>query len=76
MSGELVITQLRNLAPPSIAGEAHVGELLSADPGTWSAADVNFSYRWYADGAHLPGATGPVFHAKHGSGWQRASAFG
>ena len=61
VSGDLVITQLRNLAPPSIAGEARVGEALSADPGTWSPADVTFSYRWYADGVHLPGATGPSY---------------
>ena len=61
MSGDLVITQLRNLAPPSIAGEARVGEPLSADPGTWSPADATFSYAWYADGVHLLGASGPTY---------------
>jgi hypothetical protein len=60
-SGDLVVTQLRNLAPPSIAGEARAGELLSADPGTWSPADVTFSYRWYAGGVPLPGATGSSY---------------
>ncbi len=61
VSGDLVITQIRNMAPPSIAGEARAGELLSADPGTWSPPDVVFSYRWYADGVHVPGATGPSY---------------
>lgn len=61
VSGDLVITQLRNLVPPSIAGEARAGELLSADPGTWSPADVTFSYRWYADGVQLPGGTGSSY---------------
>jgi hypothetical protein len=59
--GDLVIAQLRNLAPPSISGEARAGEPLSADPGTWSPADVTFSYRWYASGVQLPGATGPSY---------------
>ena len=61
VGGDLVITQLRNLALPSIAGQARVGELLSADPGTWSPADVTLSYRWYADEVELPGATGPSY---------------
>jgi Carboxypeptidase regulatory-like domain len=61
VDGDLVITQLRNLAPPSIAGTARAGEPLSADPGTWAPADVTFSYRWYADGVELPGATGPAY---------------
>ena len=70
VSGDLVITQLRNLAPPSISGKARAGELLSADPGTWSPADVSFSYRWYADGVAPAGRDRPVLHAKHRSGWQ------
>jgi hypothetical protein len=61
LPGDLVITQLRNLTPPSIAGEARAGEPLSADPGTWAPGDVAFSYRWYADGVSLPGATGPSY---------------
>ncbi len=59
--GNLVITQIRNLERPSIAGEARVGEPLSADPGTWSPADVALAYQWHADGIPLPGATGPSF---------------
>ena len=61
VAGELVITQLRNLSPPSIAGTARVGELLTADPGTWAPADVTFSYSWYANGEQLPGVTGPSY---------------
>jgi hypothetical protein len=58
---DLVITQVRNLALPSIIGEARAGEALHADPGSWLPADASFSYRWYADGAHLPRATGPSY---------------
>jgi hypothetical protein len=58
---DLVITQPRNLEPPAIAGPPRAGEPLSADPGAWSPADVTFSYRWSADGALLPGATGPSY---------------
>ncbi len=59
--GDLVVTQLRNLAPPSITGEARVGQPLSADPGSWSPADVTFSYRWSADGVQVSGATDSSF---------------
>ena len=59
--GDLVVEELRNLVRPTIAGEAQAGELLSADPGAWSPADVTFSYRWYADGVLLAGATGPSY---------------
>jgi hypothetical protein len=59
--GDLVITQVRNLVLPSIIGEARVGETLHADPGSWLPSDASFSYRWYADGAHLPDATGPSY---------------
>lgn len=59
--GDLTVTQARNLAPPSISGQARVGDLLIADPGTWSPADATFSYRWYAGQVQLPGATDPSF---------------
>ncbi len=59
--GDLVVEELRNLVRPTIAGEAQAGQPLSADPGAWSPADVTFSYRWYADGVLLAGATGPSF---------------
>jgi hypothetical protein len=61
IAGDLMVTQLRNVVAPSIAGEPRVGELLSADPGTWAPADVAFSYRWYADGVQVPGAVGPSY---------------
>ena len=42
---------------PSITGSTMVGQVLSADPGTWTPADTALSYRWYADGEQIPGAT-------------------
>jgi len=61
VAGDLEITQLRNLVPPSISGTARVGQPMTADPGTWSPSGVNFSYRWYADGVLLAGENGPTF---------------
>ena len=61
VAGDLEIAQLRNLVAPSISGIAQVGQPLTADPGTWSPAGVNFSYRWYADGVLLAGENGPSY---------------
>lgn len=61
VSGDLVITQLRNLEAPSIGGTPRVGRRLSADAGSWSPPDVTFAYRWYAHGALLAGATRPWY---------------
>ncbi len=61
VSGDLVITELRNPEPPSLPSAARAGEPLSADPGTWSPADVSLAYRWYVDRVELAGATGPSY---------------
>ncbi len=61
VAGDLEITQLRNLVPPSISGTPQVGQPLTADPGTWSPAGVNFTYRWYADGVLVPGENDESF---------------
>ena len=34
------------LTPPSIAGTAQVGQVLSSSVGTWSGAPTTFTYRW------------------------------
>lgn len=43
-----------NQSPPSISGEAEVGRILSASPGTWNGTEpLSYSYSWYrcdADG--------------------------
>lgn len=42
----------------TVIGEARVGRTLTGDPGTWTPADLEFSYRWTADGTEIEGATG------------------
>lgn len=45
------------LAPtPIISGTATVGRTLTVKRGTWTA-NTTFSYRWYAEGKSIPGAT-------------------
>ncbi|HYH62161.1 MAG TPA: hypothetical protein VD766_09875, partial [Solirubrobacterales bacterium] len=59
--GDLVITQLRNLAPPLVEGAPRAGQPLSANPGTWVPSGANFAYRWYADGLLVPGEQGQAY---------------
>jgi hypothetical protein len=41
---------------PTITGTPTVGNTLSAVPGAWSPAGVEFAYQWSADGAKIDGA--------------------
>lgn len=50
-----------NTVPPSISGEPRVGAVLSADPGEWDVAGLEFSYQWQADGTDIAGATGSTY---------------
>ena len=36
----------QNQTRPTISGETTVGELLTADPGTWSNAPTSYAYQW------------------------------
>lgn len=45
-----------NLSPPHITGTPKVGQLLQAVGDEWSAYGVDY-FKWYADGAELPGRT-------------------
>jgi surface antigen len=45
---------------PAITGTPRVGSALVATPGTWSAS-ADHSYRWYAGGVAVAGATGRTF---------------
>lgn len=55
------VGDIANLTPPSISGTPTIGSLLTADPGTWGAADVTFGYQWQAGGVDIPGATASTF---------------
>lgn len=45
---------------PKVSGTAKVGKTLTAKPGTWDSG-VKLSYRWYANGSSISGATKATF---------------
>lgn len=42
---------------PTVTGEPVVGSTLTVDPGAWQPAPGKLSYRWYANGKRISGAT-------------------
>ncbi|MFE9560199.1 hypothetical protein ACFYM0_03740 [Streptomyces sp. NPDC006487] len=46
---------------PSITGTAKVGSLLTANRGTWTPTPTSYTYKWYADGKLISGATRSTF---------------
>jgi len=57
-TGPPLLALTTNFAPPTIAGTPEVGRILRARAGEWNSADLDFAYRWRADGRDIPGATG------------------
>ena len=55
-----------NLTAPSIAGSPRAGSTLVAVPGEWDGQWLEFSYQWRANGAVIPGATGPGYEVVAG----------
>ncbi|PKH41343.1 Ig-like domain (group 3) [Nocardioides alpinus] len=48
-------------SPPTITGSPMVGAPLEVAAGAWTPAPTSVTYRWLADGAAIPGATGPGY---------------
>ncbi|MCW2851644.1 MAG: hypothetical protein JWM84_1308, partial [Nocardioides sp.] len=48
-------------APPTVSGEAVVGGVVRATPGTWVPADVSVTYRWLRGNRAIPGATAAAY---------------
>jgi hypothetical protein len=46
---------------PQISGAAKVGSRLTATPGLWTPPGVSLTYRWFASGAVISGATASSF---------------
>ena len=60
----VAVTAARTLTAtptPTIAGQAQVGSVLTALPGTWGPAPVTLSYQWKRDGAPIAGATSATY---------------
>ncbi|WP_382307786.1 cell wall-binding repeat-containing protein [Herbiconiux sp. UC225_62] len=47
--------------PPTVAGTAQVGKVLTATVAPWAPDPVALSYQWNADGVAIAGATGLTF---------------
>jgi hypothetical protein len=46
-------------SPPTVTDEPAYGELLRAEPGTWSPeSGLTYTYRWLRDGERIQGETG------------------
>ncbi|MDR7382349.1 S8 family serine peptidase [Promicromonospora iranensis] len=48
---------------PKLSGSVRVGSRLTVSPGTWSPS-ASLSYRWYASGKPIAGATGKAYRLK------------
>jgi putative cell wall-binding protein/peptidoglycan/xylan/chitin deacetylase (PgdA/CDA1 family) len=46
---------------PTITGTAQVGQLLTANPGTWTPQPATFTYQWLRNGTAIQGATAPTY---------------
>src|SRR5690348_3286835 len=53
--------QLTTVAAPRIRISPKVGVLTAGSRGLWNNAPTSYSYKWYADGAVIPGATASEF---------------
>lgn len=53
-------TKVATTSVPKVSGTVAVGITLTATPGTWTSGTA-LSYRWYADGTAISGATAKTF---------------
>lgn len=49
------------VATPTISGEATVGSVLTAHPGSWSPTPDSFTYQWLRNDTEIPGATAATY---------------
>ncbi|KQM82112.1 hypothetical protein [Agromyces sp. Leaf222] len=59
----LLPAAVTSLSTPSVSGDALVGSLLTADPGTWSVSELSFTHQWLRDGTPITDATGETYTA-------------
>lgn len=52
---------VENTVDPAISGTARVGSKLTAKVGAWAQDNLTYTYKWYADGKAISGATSKTF---------------
>jgi endo-1,4-beta-xylanase len=62
--GPAAPTAAVNLVAPSIEGAAVAGRVVTANPGAWNVAGLEFAYRWQLDGVDIPKATGAEYRVR------------
>jgi hypothetical protein len=50
-----------NESPPTVTGNAVVGQVLSSTTGVWQGAPTSYAYQWRRDGAAIGGATAATY---------------
>ena len=60
-TGIVPVPAVANVVNPSVVGVPVVGGVLTARPGAWSESGVTYSYRWFANGVAIAGATGSAY---------------
>ncbi len=68
------LVQLVNVSVPSVSGSPTVGSTLKASTGSWNESGVSYTYRWYADGVLISGATKASFKLTSAQAGKRITA--
>jgi putative cell wall-binding protein len=58
---EPIVSVSATVPVPTISGDAQVGEILTAQPGTWGPGAVDLTYQWTRDGVAIPSATASTY---------------
>ncbi len=60
-SAPVTVGQALTSAVPTITGTPKVGQVLTANAGTWGPSPVAFTYQWLAGGVAISGATAQTY---------------
>jgi hypothetical protein len=66
-----LVTKVREVTKPTIAGASAPGQTLTATPATFSASPTSVTGQWRADGVDIAGATAPTLDVTAARAGQR-----